>query len=233
MFGKEQERQYALIVAKTWIDPQFRERFIAQPREVLEQYGIDIPKGFDVRVNPNSSQATATIELGIPPKPQVADEHIERMLILDAAKCLCADFCACKAPPPPPPPCYKPPPPCFESQSASSGCTPPCWESALSGGCTCKTCTYCYEAESGKCTCRTCRTCSETESGKCICRTCRTCYEAESGKCIGTCRPCFEPEDSGKCVCRTCRTCYEADAAKCAPPCRLCWQDEGDVEGCV
>lgn len=180
MFGKEQERQYALIVAKTWIDPQFRERFIAQPREVLEQYGIDIPKGFEVRVNPNSSQATATIELGIPPKPQVADEHIERMLVLDAAKCLCADFCTCKAPPcKAPPPCYNPPPPCYES--------------ALAGGCTCRTCRTCSEAESGKCICL--RPCYEAESGKCVCRTCRTCYEADAAKCAPPCRLCWESDD--------------------------------------
>jgi len=67
--------QYAAIIAKTWIDPEFRQRLIEYPEQVLTEHGIRFPEGVKVKVDPNASSGHVT--LGLPPRPGgISDEDI-------------------------------------------------------------------------------------------------------------------------------------------------------------
>jgi hypothetical protein len=74
MFTKEEEVEYARIVARSWTDSEFRDQVIANPREIFRQYRISIPDSVEVSVRPGSHKLV--VELGLPPKPEMKDEQI-------------------------------------------------------------------------------------------------------------------------------------------------------------
>ena len=76
MLNSEGSLNYARVVAKTWIDPQLREKLIADPRSVLEEHGIDIADDVVVSVSPGTG--SSRLELGLPDKPGMSDEVLGR-----------------------------------------------------------------------------------------------------------------------------------------------------------
>lgn len=76
MFTIEASPEYARIVAKSWINPKFRERLIADPASVLTEHGIDIPAGLQFRLTPGG--VTSRLELALPPMPHLTDEPLGR-----------------------------------------------------------------------------------------------------------------------------------------------------------
>jgi len=48
--GQEAAKKYGKIVAKAWLDPAFKQRLMENPTEVIEEEGIDVPEGIEVRV---------------------------------------------------------------------------------------------------------------------------------------------------------------------------------------
>jgi hypothetical protein len=47
---KEQRRKMAKVVAKAWSDESFKERLRTEPKAVLEEHGIAVPPGLEVKV---------------------------------------------------------------------------------------------------------------------------------------------------------------------------------------
>jgi len=45
-----QQKQWGQIVARTWSDPEFKARFIAEPHVVLREFGIEPAAGMEIRV---------------------------------------------------------------------------------------------------------------------------------------------------------------------------------------
>ena len=65
-----QQKQMAKIIAKTWADDEYKQRFISDPAAVLKEEGADVPAGMTFEV----LEATADkAYLVLPPKPADAD----------------------------------------------------------------------------------------------------------------------------------------------------------------
>ena len=60
------EKQWSQIVAKAWVDANFKKRLMADPAAVLGENGIDALKGFRVKVVENTDQV---VHLTLPRKP--------------------------------------------------------------------------------------------------------------------------------------------------------------------
>jgi hypothetical protein len=76
MFDIEGSVDYARVVAKSWTDPRFRERLIADPKTVLGEYGITIPAGIQLSVAPGA--AMSRLELALPYKPDLSEQSLGR-----------------------------------------------------------------------------------------------------------------------------------------------------------
>jgi hypothetical protein len=46
----DQEKRYAKLIARAWLDPAFKERLMTTPRAVLREQGIDLPPDVEVQV---------------------------------------------------------------------------------------------------------------------------------------------------------------------------------------
>ena len=56
----------AKIVARAWADEEFKQRLLSDPRSVLDEHGIDVPKGIEFKVVESTS---TSVYLVIPPRP--------------------------------------------------------------------------------------------------------------------------------------------------------------------
>lgn len=74
-----QEKQLGQVVAKAWSDPLFKKRLKLDPRAVLSDMGVEIPKGTEVEVLENTSEKTyLTLPLA-PSKDVLFDEDLEKI----------------------------------------------------------------------------------------------------------------------------------------------------------
>jgi hypothetical protein len=72
-------RQWGQLVARTWSDPTFKARLLAEPGPTLAEQGIRLPPGMQVRVHENSA---AVFHLTLPAKPweEFSDEHLKAVV---------------------------------------------------------------------------------------------------------------------------------------------------------
>lgn len=75
---QEAARQNAQLMAKVWSDDQFKQRLINDPKAVLQEQGIDTPRGVEVRVVENTANI---VYLVLPPQPseEISDEQLEQV----------------------------------------------------------------------------------------------------------------------------------------------------------
>jgi len=71
-------KQLGAIVAKAWKDPAFASRLKSDPKAVLQEHGINLPKNTKVTVLENTDKV---IHLAVPPRPsgQLDDEHLKQV----------------------------------------------------------------------------------------------------------------------------------------------------------
>ena len=62
----EFQKAYAKLVAAAWADESVKQRLIESPKQVLKEYGVEMPEGIDIRVFENSDNI---VNLVIPMKP--------------------------------------------------------------------------------------------------------------------------------------------------------------------
>ena len=62
----EQKNALAQLFAACWKDEALKSRFMTEPREVLKEYGLDIPDNMDVKVVENADDCVH-ITLPAPP----------------------------------------------------------------------------------------------------------------------------------------------------------------------
>lgn len=80
---QEHARTYAQIVATAWSDDAFKQRLLASPAAVLQEHGIDVPEGTEVRVVEGQTQpefGDGLIVLPLPPKPseeELSDDNLD------------------------------------------------------------------------------------------------------------------------------------------------------------
>ena len=67
---------YRQLAARTWADPAFKARLLADPISVLAEQGIAYPPGVAVEVHENTP---TTLHLALPPKPtdELSDEQLD------------------------------------------------------------------------------------------------------------------------------------------------------------
>ena len=66
--AKEQEswNKWSQLVAQVWADDKLKQRLMDKPAAVLQEHGIEVPAGIDVRVVENTDKV---YYLTLPPKP--------------------------------------------------------------------------------------------------------------------------------------------------------------------
>ena len=62
----EQRNQLAALFAACWKDEALKQRFMADPKAVLAEYGMDVPDGMDVNVVENTD---TTVHITMPAPP--------------------------------------------------------------------------------------------------------------------------------------------------------------------
>jgi hypothetical protein len=62
----EERKEYAKIIAKAWVDEEFKKRLLADAATVLVENGIEIPEGMTVRFVEGKENE---ILVPLPPRP--------------------------------------------------------------------------------------------------------------------------------------------------------------------
>jgi nitrile hydratase alpha subunit len=60
-------KKFGRLVAKAWSDPAFKKRLMADTRAVLQEHGIEVPAGADVKVVENTADV---VYLNLPRQPE-------------------------------------------------------------------------------------------------------------------------------------------------------------------
>jgi len=83
------QKQWALLVAQVWSDDNLKQRLIDDPATVLEEYGIEVPFGVELKVVEDSDQVC---HLVLPPSPSgdLLDEDLMDSAGIDTLRCRCA-----------------------------------------------------------------------------------------------------------------------------------------------
>ena len=72
----EERNQLAGLFAACWKDDALKQRFMNDPKQVLAEYGMDVPDGMDVKVVENSDN---TVHITMPMAPrgnELSDEAL-------------------------------------------------------------------------------------------------------------------------------------------------------------
>ena len=86
----EQQKQMAKIIAKTWADDEYKQRFISDPAAVLREEGVELPDGVNFKVLEAKENENWIV---LPPKPADADMiegTDERLAAIAVCCCICA-----------------------------------------------------------------------------------------------------------------------------------------------
>jgi hypothetical protein len=63
---QEQAKRYGQVVARAWQDEAFKQRLLRDPRGVLQEHGVSVPAGSQVRLVENTDQV---VHLVLPQRP--------------------------------------------------------------------------------------------------------------------------------------------------------------------
>jgi hypothetical protein len=86
---QETQKVISKLVAQAWLDEEFKNRLIAEPAAVLEENGLSVPSGTQVRVNQGASMETLSnvgamsgdsevYEIPLPSKPaELTEQQIQ------------------------------------------------------------------------------------------------------------------------------------------------------------
>ena len=75
---REQARAWGQVVAQAWSDEGFKQRLLAEPKAALQEQGIAVPAGVEVRVVENTDRLA---HLVLPPKPaegELSEAQLDR-----------------------------------------------------------------------------------------------------------------------------------------------------------
>jgi hypothetical protein len=69
-------KQWSKLIARAWADETFKKRLLAEPALVLQEHGLKVPPGVQVKVVQNTDQV---LYLMLPPAPsgELSDEELE------------------------------------------------------------------------------------------------------------------------------------------------------------
>ncbi len=79
----EERKEYAKVIAKAWVDDEFKKRLLADSAAVLKENGIEIPEGMTVRFVEQEEPKENEILVPLPPRPgeaaELSDEDLEKV----------------------------------------------------------------------------------------------------------------------------------------------------------
>jgi len=86
MAVEDQQRQFNKVIAKAWLDEEFKKKLMADPTATLKAEGIETPPGVELRIAENTHKVRHFV---LPPKPtsdQVSEEVLSR-IVKGACEC--------------------------------------------------------------------------------------------------------------------------------------------------
>ncbi|MFI5333627.1 MAG: NHLP leader peptide family RiPP precursor [Chlamydiales bacterium] len=81
----EMQKKWSKVCAKAWADPQFKKKLMRNPREVLKEFGIELPPNITYTFHEDTS-TSHHIVLPEPPR-ELAEEDLEK--VAGAGSCCC------------------------------------------------------------------------------------------------------------------------------------------------
>ncbi|MGQ4650071.1 hypothetical protein [Lyngbya aestuarii] len=103
--NRESQKVLSKIIAKTWLDEEFKQAFFSQTNSVLEKNGLTIPHGVEFSVNehtlvgtqknsPDSVNGKVVYEIPLPNKPTgLTDEQLQSLASGDNSDASIALLC--------------------------------------------------------------------------------------------------------------------------------------------
>ena len=91
----EERNQLADLFAACWKDEALKQRFMADPKAVLAEYGMDVPDGMDVNVVENTDN---TVHITMPAPPSSAMALSDDELGKAAGGCIMTNVFMCLFP---------------------------------------------------------------------------------------------------------------------------------------
>jgi hypothetical protein len=74
---KGKQKEWAKVIAKAWVDEEFKKQLLADPKSVLKENGIDFPE--TIKVNMTESKKDE-LNLTLPPRPEGISGSAEDLL---------------------------------------------------------------------------------------------------------------------------------------------------------
>lgn len=88
MLNQTKQDSWARIIAKAWTDQNFKKQLMTDPRKILQEHGIDVPKNSTIHILENTEN---NLNLVIPTKPkgELKEEELIKMAAAGQCTCLC------------------------------------------------------------------------------------------------------------------------------------------------
>ena len=77
------QKQWGMLVAQAWADDELKQRLIADPARVLEEFGIEPPEGVELRVVEDTDQVQHLV-IPAAPTDDLSDEELTCSVGLDS-----------------------------------------------------------------------------------------------------------------------------------------------------
>jgi hypothetical protein len=96
-------QQISQLIAKAWLDSEFKEKLIHHPRKMLQHEGIEIPEGVEVIIDQSTYNWSVGSEAGyvvwripVPPKPaNISEEQLSALTKGNLSKELVGKIALC------------------------------------------------------------------------------------------------------------------------------------------
>jgi hypothetical protein len=77
------QKQWGMLVAKAWSDESLKRRLVKDPAAVLDEHGIEVPRGIELRVVEDTDEVC---HLVLPPSPagDLSDEELTSSIGFDS-----------------------------------------------------------------------------------------------------------------------------------------------------
>jgi len=85
----EQQKKWAVCVAKAWADEDYKQRLISDTIAVLKEEGVNVPENMDVKIVENSRDRIYMVLPAVPESEAGAIEDVEERLAAMSCLCLC------------------------------------------------------------------------------------------------------------------------------------------------
>ena len=73
---KGKEKEWAKVIAQAWVDEEFKERLLADPKAVLKEQGIEFPENIKINITEAKEDE---LNLTLPLKPEGIAGSVEEL----------------------------------------------------------------------------------------------------------------------------------------------------------